>query len=88
MHAQLLVKNLLQCRRPSSVAAWGRVPREGNVNPLQCSCLGNPLDRGVWRATVHWVARVRHNLVTKPPTTTTMGGKLNYLQVFATVKIL
>ena len=30
----------------------GRSPGEGNGNPLQCSCLGNPMDRGVWQATV------------------------------------
>ena len=30
---------------------------EGNVNPLQYSCLGNPMDGGAWWATVHWVAR-------------------------------
>ena len=36
-------------------------------NPLQYSCLGNPTDRGAWRATVHGVARVGHDLVTKPP---------------------
>ena len=35
---------------------------------LQYSCLENPMDRGDWQATVHEVARVRHNLVTKPPT--------------------
>ena len=38
---------------------------EGNGNPLQYSCLGNPMDRGIWWATVHGVARVRHDLVTK-----------------------
>ena len=32
-------------------------PREGNDNPLQFSCLGNPMDRGAWRATVHGVAK-------------------------------
>ena len=31
----------------------GRLPGEGNGNPLQCSCLGNPMDRGVWWAIVH-----------------------------------
>ena len=31
---------------------------EGNGNPLQYSCLGNPTDRGAWRATVHGVAKV------------------------------
>ena len=39
---------------------------EGIDNPLQCSCLGNPTDRGAWNTTVHGVARVRHNLATKP----------------------
>ena len=40
---------------------------EGNSNPLQYSCLLNPVDRGAWWATVHGFARVGHNLVTKPP---------------------
>ena len=35
----------------------GRSPREGNGNPVQYSCLGNPMDRGVWWATVHGVAK-------------------------------
>ena len=34
----------------------GRSPREGNGNPLQYSCLENPMDRGAWQATVHGVA--------------------------------
>ena len=42
-------------------------PGEGNGNPLQYSCLENPMDRGAWQATVHGFARVRHDLVTKPP---------------------
>ena len=36
-------------------------------NPLQYSCLENPIDRGAWRATVHGVARVGHDLATTPP---------------------
>jgi len=43
----------------------GRPPGEGNGNPLLYSCLGNPMDRGAWWATVHGVARVGHNLATK-----------------------
>ena len=35
----------------------GRSPGEGNGNPLQFSCLGNPMDGGAWRATVHGVAK-------------------------------
>ena len=33
----------------------GRSPGEGNGNPLQCSCLENPMDGGAWWATVHRV---------------------------------
>ena len=36
----------------------GRYPGEGNGNPLQYSCLENPMDRRAWRATVHGIARV------------------------------
>ena len=45
----------------------GRSPEEGNGNPLQYSCLENPMDRGAWQATVHGIVRVGHNLVSKPP---------------------
>ena len=45
----------------------GRSPEEGNGNPLQYSCPGNPMDRGAWWATAHRVERVRHDFVTKPP---------------------
>ena len=49
-----------QCRRPRRhrFSPWsGRSPGEGNGNPLQYSCLGNPMDRGAWKATVHVVAK-------------------------------
>ena len=36
-----------------SIPRSGGSPGEGNGNPCQCSCLGNPMDRGAWRATVH-----------------------------------
>ena len=39
-----------------SIPGWGRSPREGNGNPLRYSCLGNPIDRRAWWATVHGVA--------------------------------
>ena len=38
------------------IPGWGRSPGGGNGNPLQYSCLENPIDRGAWRAPVHWVA--------------------------------
>ena len=44
---------------------WEDPLEEGS--PLQYSCLENPTDRGARQATVHGVARVRHNLATKPP---------------------
>ena len=37
----------------------GRSPGEGNGNPLQDSCLGNPMDRGAWQVIVHGVAKSR-----------------------------
>ena len=40
-----------------SIPGSGRSPGEGNGNPLQCSCLENPMDRGAWRATVRGVAK-------------------------------
>ena len=36
-----------------SIPGPGRSPGKGNGNPLQYSCLGNPMDRGAWQATVH-----------------------------------
>ena len=44
----------------------GRSPGEGNGNPLHYSCLGNPMDRGAWKAIVHQMERVGHDLLTKP----------------------
>ena len=43
-----------------SIPGLGRSPGEGNGNPFQYSCLGNPMDRGAWRAWDH--KNVRHNL--------------------------
>ena len=48
-----------------SIPGLGKSPGEGNGNPLQYSCLGNPMDRGAWWAIVHGVAkRVGHDLAT------------------------
>ena len=48
-----------------SIPGSGKSPGEGNSNPLQYSCLENPMDRGTWQATVHRVVRVGHDLATK-----------------------
>ena len=41
----------------SSVPGSGRFSGEGNSNPVQYSCLGNPKDRGAWQAMVHGFAK-------------------------------
>ena len=57
----LLVKNLPasagDTRHVGSIPGSGRSPGGGHGNPLQYSCLENPMGRGAWRATVHWVAQ-------------------------------
>ena len=40
----------------------GKIPREGNGNPLKYSCLENSMDRGAWQGTVHGVAKSRTRL--------------------------
>ena len=40
-----------------SIPGWEDPPGEGNGNPVQYSCLGNPMDRGAWQVTVHEVAK-------------------------------
>ena len=40
-----------------SVPGLGRSPGEGNGNPLQYSCLENPMDKGAWQATFHGIAK-------------------------------
>ena len=47
---------------PGSIPESGRSPGEGNGNPLQYSCLENPMDRAAWQATVHGVAKSRTRL--------------------------
>ena len=55
-----------QCSRlkkdAGSIPGSGRSPAGGHSNPIQYSCLRNPMDRGGWWATVHRVARSRTQL--------------------------
>ena len=44
---------------PGSIPGSGRSSGEGNGNPLQYSCLENPMDRGAWQATGHGVTKSR-----------------------------
>ena len=54
-------------RDTGSILGFGRPLGEGSGNPLQYFCLGNPMERGAWRATVHGVAKKLSN------STTTVG---------------
>ena len=51
-----VVKNL-----PDNAGDTGLIPEEGNGDPLQYSCLENPMDGGAWWAAVHGVVRVGHD---------------------------
>ena len=57
-----MVKNLPAMQEADSILGSGRSPGEGNGNPLQYSCLGNPTDRGAGRAAVHEVTKSRIRL--------------------------
>ena len=56
----LMVKNppanVGDIRDAGLISEWGRSLRGGHGNPLQYSCLENPMDRGAWQAAVHGVA--------------------------------
>ena len=89
-----VVKNLPvnegDIRDTGSIPGSGRSPGGGHGSPLQYSCLGNPMDRGAWRATVYgiaksqtWLKRLsRHTkqfIIFKPfpaPTVSTMQCKI------------
>ena len=66
-----MVKNLPvkaeEVRDMGLIPGSGRSPRGGNGNSFQYSCMENPMDREAWQATVPGVARVGHDLATKPP---------------------
>ena len=63
-----MVKNLPANARDrrgvGPIPGWGRSSGGGHGNPLQYSCLGNPMGRGAWRATVHRVAELDRTEVT------------------------
>ena len=53
-----MVKNpLANAGDVGSIPGSGRSPGGGNGNPLQYSCLGNPMDRGAWGATIYGVVK-------------------------------
>ena len=48
-----LPANVGDARNAGLIPGWGKAPGGGHGNPLQYSCLGNPVYRGAWQATVH-----------------------------------
>ena len=62
----LVVKNPpANAKDAGSIPGSGRSSGTENGNPVQYSCLGNPVDRGGWQATVHGVAKSCHDLATE-----------------------
>ena len=58
-----VVKNLpVNAGDSGLIPGLGRSPGEGNGNPLQYFCLGNPMDRGAWQSAVHGVSKSRTRL--------------------------
>ena len=52
-----LLDNAGDTREVSSIPGLGMFSREGNGSPLQYSCLGNPMDREAWQATVNGITK-------------------------------
>ena len=61
-----------------SIPGSGRSSEGENGNPLQYSCLGDPMDWGAWQATDHGVARVRHNWVAEH----TQAHIISYMSIY------
>ena len=64
--AQTVKESVCNAGDLSLIPGSGRFPEEENGNPLQYSCQENSMDRGAQQATVHGLARVGHDFVTKP----------------------
>ena len=72
-------ENLPNCNDPLVCRSLTRgYPGEGNGNPLQYSCLENPMDRGAWQATAHGVTKSRKRLSDFYFTTSPEGMGLDY----------
>ena len=87
----LVVKNLPatagDIRDVGSVPGLGRSPGEGHVNPLQYSCLENPMDRRAWWAIVHrvaksWTRLKQLSMHAEEPTFATLFAPSTYLHFY------
>ena len=61
-HSSVGKESACDTRDPGLIPGLGRSPGGGNGNPLQYSCLGNPMDTGAWLAIIHGVAKSRTRL--------------------------
>ena len=68
-----------------SIPGLGRSPGERNGNPLQYSCLGNPVDRGAWWATVHGVGK---SWALLSDLTTTKEKGIKYLELGYIIRVV
>ena len=68
---------------PGSIPGLGGFPGEGNGNPLQYSCLENPMDGGAWWATVHEVAKSQTQLSNFIFTLIVYFNSILFSQIFA-----
>ena len=74
-----------------SIPESGRSPEEGNGNPLQYSCLKNPMDRGTWQAAIHGTTKSwtwLKQLTTAPPFYVMKVKSFSRVRVFATPGIV
>ena len=81
----LTVKNLAADKRCGFHPWAGRSPGEENGNPLQCSCLENPRDRGAWRATAQVAANSRTRL---KPLSPARSSSSFFHQFFPSISLL
>jgi len=65
-HSSVSEESACNAGDPGLIPGLGRSSGEGNGNTLQDSLLENPMDRGTWQGTGHGIARVGHDLATKP----------------------
>ena len=73
-HSSVGKESACNAGEPGSIPGSGRAPGEGNGNPLQHSCLKNPMDRGTWQG-------VGHDLVTTPPQHSFTINTMNKLEI-------
>ena len=67
-HSSVSKESTCSAGDPGSISGSGRASGEGNgYYSLRYSCFENPVDRGAWQTTIHEIARVGYDLVTKPP---------------------